>query len=150
MSFTNNSKDGDEIEEWLELNWDSTWCDPSIFNDLLGWLRRFYDSMKIKASKEMENRMIETKQQRGTIENSVNFFSREMKSQLLKHLDRPGWKHESIAYFLNRLGEEVAELCNAIESNQPREIVIKESADVANFTMMIADVYRQRKSRQIK
>ena len=62
----------------------------------------------------------------------------------IKHLDRPGWKHESIAYLLNRLGEEVAELCDAIEFNQPREVVIKECADVANFPMMIADVYRQK------
>ena len=91
-----------------------------------------------------DKEMLRIEFQKGMIENSVNFFSQEMKDQLLKHLDRPGWKHESIAYLLNRLGEEISELCDAIESNQPREIIIKECADVANFPMMIADVYRQK------
>lgn len=39
----------DEIEEWLEFNWDSEWCDPSIFEELLSWLEKFYkDIIEVK------------------------------------------------------------------------------------------------------
>lgn len=85
--------------------------------------------------------------QKGMIENSVNWFSGQMKDELLEHLDRPGWKRESIDYLFDRLGKELAELCEAIETNQPKERVTKESADVANFAMMIADVYREKSNR---
>lgn len=93
-----------------------------------------------------EKELLRVEHQKGMIENSVNWFSHLMKGELLKHLDRPGWKRESIAYLLKRLGEEVAELCDAIETNQPKEVVEKEAADVANFSMMIADIYRQKSS----
>lgn len=82
--------------------------------------------------------------QKGMIKNSVSWFSSLMTNELMKHLSRPGWKHECIAYLEDRLGEEIAELCDAIESNQPKDVVEKEAADVANFAMMIADVYRQK------
>ena len=84
------------------------------------------------------------KSQLQIIENSVNWFSGQMKAELLNHLDRPGWKSESIEYLIHRLYEEVVELRDAIESNQPRKVVTKEGADVANFIMMITDVYRQK------
>lgn len=93
---------------------------------------------------ENEKETLRIEHQKGMIENSVNWFSHLMKGELLKHLDRPGWKRESIAYLLKRLGEEVAELCEAISSNQPKETVEKEGADVGNFAMMITDVYRQK------
>jgi len=92
-----------------------------------------------------DKELLRLQSQEQIIENSVNWFSDQMKDELLEHLDRPGWKREPVAYFLRRLGEEVAELCDAIEFNQPKEIVTKESADVANFAMMIADVYRQKR-----
>ena len=93
---------------------------------------------------QKDKEILRVEHQKGMIENSVNWFSHLMKNELLKHLDRPGWKRESIAYLLRRLGEEVAELCEAIETNQPKEVVEKECADVANFPMMIADIYRQK------
>ena len=96
-----------------------------------------------KFSKKFKEK-VRVEHQKGVIKLSVELFSWLMTNELMKHLDRPGWKHESIAYFLNRLGEEVAELCNAIEANAPKNIVEKEAADVGNFAMMIADVYRQK------
>lgn len=87
--------------------------------------------------------------QKGMIKNSVEWFSREMQGELLKHLDRPGWKRESIEYLMSRLKEELIEL--EIELKKSSTIhdsadyykrekqVIKECADIANFAMMIAD-----------
>ena len=93
---------------------------------------------------QKEREIFRVQHQKGMIENSVNFFSGEMKKELLKHLDRPGWKRESIEYLIHRLYEEMVEFRNAIESSQPREAVIKEGADVANFVMMITEVYKKR------
>lgn len=91
-----------------------------------------------------EKEMFRVANQKGVIKNSVNWFSHLMTNELMKHLDRPGWKHERVPYLLYRLNEEVDELSYAIEANQPKEVVEKEGADVANFAMMIADIYRQK------
>ena len=91
-----------------------------------------------------EKELLQKEHQKGMIKNSVDWFSHLMTGELMKHLNRPGWKHECIAFLEDKLGEEIAELCDAIESNQPKEAVEKEAADVANFAMMIADVYRQK------
>jgi len=93
---------------------------------------------------QKDKKILRVENQKHIIENSVNWFSDQMKDELLKHLDRPGWKHESIFYLLRRLNEELAELFEAIGSNETREKVTKESADISNFAMMVADVYRQR------
>ena len=90
-----------------------------------------------------EKELFRIEHQKGMIKNSVDWFSHLMTIELMKHLNRPGWKHECIAYLKDRLGEEIAELCDAIESNQPKNVIEKEAADVANFAMMIADVYRE-------
>jgi len=90
-----------------------------------------------------DKELLQIEHQKGLIKNSVDWFSYLMTSELKKHLSRR-WKHESIAYLEDRLGEELAELCDAMESNQPKDVVEKECADVANFAMMIADVYRQK------
>jgi len=79
--------------------------------------------------------------QKEMIERTVNWFAEQMKSALNKHLDRPGWKKEGVFWLLGRLNEEIAELFKAIEFKETKVKVIKECADVANFAMMIADVY---------
>lgn len=94
-----------------------------------------------------EKELFQIEHQKGLIKNSVNWFSHLMTDELMKHLGRQ-WKHESIAYLEDRLGEEIAELCNAMESNQPRDVVEKEAADAANFLMMIADIYRQKTAKK--
>ena len=91
-----------------------------------------------------EKELFKNEHQKGLIKNSVEWFSHLMTDVLMKHLTKPGWKHEAIEYLEDRLGEEVEELYSAIESNQPKEAVEKEAADIANFAMMIADVYRQK------
>ncbi len=80
--------------------------------------------------------------QKVTISRTLDWFSNNvMKTELEKHLDRPGWKNESIPWLFGRLLEEVAELAGEL-FNKPKiskEKVIKESAHVSNFAMMIAN-----------
>lgn len=91
-----------------------------------------------------EKELLRIEHQKGMIKNFVTWFSYLMTKELMKHLSRPGWKHERVPYLLYRLGEEVDELTYAIETNQSKEAVEKEAADVGNFAGMIADVYRQK------
>lgn len=90
-----------------------------------------------------EKELLRVEHQKGMIENSVNFFSYNMKHELLKHLDRPGWKKETISYLKRRLNEELWEFDRAIFESKSREEVLSEGADVANIVMMIADIYRE-------
>lgn len=87
--------------------------------------------------------------QKGMIRNSIEWFSREMQGELLKHLDRPGWRREKWEYLLGRLEEEVEELKVALasfhtfqgdsgEHFKKKKQIVKECADVSNFSMMIA------------
>ncbi len=88
--------------------------------------------------------LLRVEHQKGVIKNSVNWYSHLMTNELMKHLDRPGWKHESTEYLLGRLGEELIELAEAIRLNDTKERIEKEAADVGNFAMMLADIYRQK------
>lgn len=51
---------------------------------------------------------------------------------------RPHWKELDVEVLLDRVAEEIDELCDAIASGD-RKAVVRECADVANFVMMIAD-----------
>ena len=83
--------------------------------------------------------------QKGMIKIAVPWFSREMESELTKHVDRPGWKREAFNFLYGRLCEEVIELDKALFENgrairkKNSKQIVKECADVANFAMMIAD-----------
>lgn len=96
-----------------------------------------------KFSKKLKE-TVRVEHQKGVIKLSVEMFSWLMTKELMKHLDRPGWKHEPIPYLIRRLNEELAELSKAIWEEQPKEVVEKEAAHVGSFAMMIADVYRQK------
>ena len=66
-------------------------------------------------------------------------FAQDMQKKLNENSHKGGWGNCLFIYLLNRLEEEVAELRDAMVSNQKREVVIAECADVANFAMMITD-----------
>ena len=83
--------------------------------------------------------------QKEVIENTVEWFAKQMKDELNEHLDRPGWKKEPMNYLWNRLVEECLELDTELKNRPSKKIIIKECADVANFAMMIADVYEKGK-----
>jgi len=106
---------------------------------------------------EKERETLRREHQKGMIDNALSFFPEQMKEEMLKHLDRPGWKREPWEYLFERLLEEAKELKNALESfhdykfslvhlegNEEeyfklKKKIVKECADVANFAMMIAD-----------
>jgi len=69
----------------------------------------------------------------------VMSFARSMERRLRLHDNRPGWKQEKVSYLYDRLLQELTELESAIEEDHCTNIC-KETADVANFAMMIHDV----------
>jgi NTP pyrophosphatase (non-canonical NTP hydrolase) len=71
----------------------------------------------------------------------VRRFAQAMEAELRANAHKGGWSTCSTGYLLRRLGQEVGELRRALNSRASRETVLSEAADVANFAMMIADVY---------
>ena len=76
----------------------------------------------------------------GSLRPEVASFAALMEAELRKHDDRPGWKNEDVQWLFSRLKDESTELIKAIHTKGPISIG-REAADVANFAMMIADVY---------
>ncbi len=66
-----------------------------------------------------------------------------MEQQLSKNDDRTGWQTCTWTFLMRRLREEVSELGYALRHKGLSETVPQESADVANFAMMIADNYQR-------
>jgi DNA-binding transcriptional regulator GbsR (MarR family) len=77
-------------------------------------------------------------------------FSYEMFKTLVapKNKEKGGWWDCDISYLLKRLKEEVAELEQEVTSRGATTDVIKESADVANFAMMVSDLYVRERARE--
>ncbi len=102
-------------------------------------------TMKIDAGKEAGMR------------HAVRWFADQMEQTMRHHDDSRGslgWRGETLSYLGERLREEVEELkeaCNhTLGPDYPESVqrVIRESVDVANFAMMIADVTRMRAERE--
>ena len=72
----------------------------------------------------------------------VEYFKRGMLVKLHQNNHKPHWKDQSLEWLQKRLDEEVVELKDAIKSGVVRDI-IRETWDVANFAMMIADNVRR-------
>lgn len=100
-----------------------------------------------KATKELKN-LLEKQRRKDQINLSIEWFPKIMKDELMKHLNRPGWKKVNFHFLYARLLDEVIELDSVLftKSNELRKIkkdkAIRECADVANFAMMIADNLR--------
>lgn len=74
----------------------------------------------------------------------VAMFALAMEARLRENDHKPGWKHDPAIALLKRLREELAELTAEVVAGStdgmlPGE-VLKEACDVANFSLMIADV----------
>jgi NTP pyrophosphatase (non-canonical NTP hydrolase) len=73
-------------------------------------------------------------------------FAQEMERKLRENDYKGGWDVCSMTYLVRRLSEEVAELKDAlINPAQEFPDIIGEAADVANFAMMVADMYGEHK-----
>lgn len=71
---------------------------------------------------------------------ALDFF-RLMLDKLDDNNHKRNWRNMSEKWLLHRAHQELGELQRAIEQGKPFVEVAKEAADVANFCMMVADVY---------
>lgn len=100
-----------------------------------------------KATKEL-TKLVERDRRKNMIKLALDWFPKKMKDELMKHLNRPGWKKASFHMLFQRLLEEVIELDNVMftRGNEVRKMdkdrAIRECADIANFAMMMADNLR--------
>ena len=79
--------------------------------------------------------------QRIKLKDSVKWFSQHMENVLRDNDYKGGWEDIDVGWLLGRLQEEVCELENELHVSNNEEKIIKECCDVANFAMMIADLY---------
>ena len=71
---------------------------------------------------------------------TVQWFARQMEAKLRENDHKGGWDDCELGWLLRRLGQEVGELRRALKKEKH---VVREAADVANFAMMIADVWHE-------
>lgn len=86
-------------------------------------------------------KLLEQDHRKNMIKFALDWFPKEMELELMKHLDRPGWKQSDFRFLFRRLCDETIELDKALFADRKitRKQIIKECIDVANFAMMIAD-----------
>ncbi len=73
---------------------------------------------------------------------SVKWFAEQMEAALKRNDHKGGWLNDTWDELHDRLLEEAKELrdeCNSFPAD--KEAIVKEATDVANFAMMIADIY---------
>ena len=68
-------------------------------------------------------------------------FVRAMKRKIAANRHKGHWRDCDFPYLFRRAKQEIGEVKTAIAKGKPPEEVLLESADVANFMMMIADNY---------
>lgn len=71
-------------------------------------------------------------------------FALAMQKELINNSHKQGWMLLSDSQCLNRLSQELRELKKSVRENKPKEEVISECADVANFAMFLAHNYYQK------
>ena len=74
--------------------------------------------------------------------NQLKWFVGVMDKKLSENIEKEPWDKLSIRTLLCLLDGERGELREAINSGTNNDIIL-ECADVANFAMMIADIYRK-------
>lgn len=71
-------------------------------------------------------------------EPALLMFTSAMRYKLRANRHKGTWERNTVADLMQKLEEEIVELREAIESGSPVDILM-ESADVANFSMMVAE-----------
>ncbi len=74
-----------------------------------------------------------------SLQESVNWFSKEMMEKLKENDEKAHWSGMSNDLLIQLLMVEVGELASALVGLSCVEEIISECVDVANFAMMIAD-----------
>lgn len=77
----------------------------------------------------------------------LQWFAERMESKLKENDHKGGWDGCNLYWLVERLKEETNELLCEInihrDLGENRQSIIRESADIANFAMMIADIARK-------
>jgi hypothetical protein len=68
-------------------------------------------------------------------------FVDTMRTKFYANLHKGGWNRDSVDVLRERVSDEIEEMDMAIMFELPKKQVWEEAADVANFLMMVADVY---------
>ncbi len=79
----------------------------------------------------------------------VQWFAEQMEQKLQQNDHKRHWRDLHDDYLIERLYQEAHELWNAIKNGEPPENIIKEAADTSNISMMIADNYSNRPTKQV-
>lgn len=78
----------------------------------------------------------------------VQWFAKQMEAKLINNDFKGGWDDCDLFVLIEKLEDEVAELKSSffdyLNINAESPDIISEAADVANFSMMIADIARKR------
>lgn len=69
-------------------------------------------------------------------------FALIMEAKLKENEHKDGWELCDYSYLTRRLHNELQELKRKIAKDAPETEIWREAADVANFAMMIANVYQ--------
>lgn len=81
------------------------------------------------------------------VDNRLEIFVRDMKGKLEANTHKGDWRDSPITDLVIGLLNEIDELVESVAIGHDPEDIVKEAADVANYAMMIADVYRLRQKK---
>lgn len=70
----------------------------------------------------------------------VDALAVAMKERLDANAHKPGWRGDYADDLIERIEDETGELRRAVAAGKPPAEILRESADVANFAMMVADI----------
>ena len=133
IKVTNPLQNANELRKWLEHNPDalviSIQATADEGND--------YFHVIYKEPEQTEETPIKPRE-------SVQWFAEQMEAKLGENDNKGGWDECQIDWLIHRLYQEAEELWREVRSNDKNyQNIISESADVANFAMMIADKARK-------
>ena len=106
-------------------------------------------AMFFPRSSKRIRQIIENERLKNLEKDTVKWASEQMLKVLAKNRKKGGWRHCTFEYLFFRIGEEMAELTNAVEKfkkdKRTKSTAIKEAIDVMDFAMMIADLIQHDK-----
>jgi len=124
-----------DLEKRLEAllakaEWGVVYVPADEFNATLTQLREYRTALEARPAMP----------EREALRPEVLAFAQLMERQLRANDHKPGWKNDDPAALSRRIAQEHAELQDTMRQCRGAEAIGKEAADVANFSMMVADV----------
>lgn len=92
-------------------------------------------------AREVERRVLSTRVGLPPVRQEVAWFAVAMEKKLTENDHKTHWRKSGLPYLVGRLHQEAYELMVALQRKNDPDGVLDEAADVANFAMMIADLY---------